>query len=141
MVEAIIPNEFQNSMFPHAFKFAFQMKLLEVITIDGKIKSRVKHFTEKLPIWVKILGEFGERGTLKMGQRMDPKSAPRGQTCRLVGFSKNHGKDSYVMLKLSHPFAKLVTRDVTFLNCKNFPSVDNNYLKPLTMEYKLNTYE
>ena len=98
-----------------AFETATKLDGLIPITIDGVTKTRVEHWSGKLPRYANHLRTWGEAGVVKTKTDTTPKLNDRGEKCMFVGYADNHDGDCYEMLNWSTKRITL-TRDVRWLN-------------------------
>jgi hypothetical protein len=68
------------------------------IPLDGILATRWNHFTKGTePAFARHLRTWGEAGIIKLKDDSTGKLADRGTTCMLVGYSLDHGRDTYLM--------------------------------------------
>ena len=114
MHRANIPSQHRLKVWHKAASVATKMDGLTVIEIDGVKKTRVEHWSGKLPGYAHYLRTWGEAGVVKVKRTGTPKVADRGITCMFVDYADNHAGDCYEMLNLQ-TMRILLTRDVQWL--------------------------
>ena len=114
MIEANVPEEMRYVIQHKAMETAGKLDGLIMKNINGVIKSRVEHWSGKMPSYSKYLREWGEAGVVKTKTNTTPKLADRGVTCMLVGYADNHTGDCYEMLNWKTKRI-MTTRDVLWL--------------------------
>jgi hypothetical protein len=114
MIEANLPEEKCYIIQYKAMETAAKLDGLIVKDLNGSIKSRVEHWSGRMPTYVRYLREWGEAGVVKIKKNSTPKLADRGITCMLVGYADYHTGDCYKMLNWKTKRI-LVTRDVLWL--------------------------
>jgi hypothetical protein len=98
MNHANIPLKWRFKLFAKAFKTdATLLDGLRVITLDGVIDTRYKHWCGTNPKFVEHLCTWGEVGTVNLKEIGTPKIADRGIQCMMVGYSTDHTSDCYEM--------------------------------------------
>ncbi len=66
---------------------------LNIVEIDGVIKTRIEHFGYGLPKFAQYLRTWGKAGTIKTGKV--GKTSNCGATCMLIGYANNREGDCY----------------------------------------------
>jgi hypothetical protein len=122
MNHANVPLKWRFKLFVKAFKTATVLDGLQVITLDGIIDTRYKHWCGTNPKLVEHLCTWGEVRTVNLKEIGTPKIADRGIQCRMVGYSTDHTSDCY---KMWDPVTGGVhkTRDIIWLKRMCFPKV------------------
>ena len=82
-------------------------------TINCITKTRVEHWSDKLPIWAKSLRTWGEAGVATVKTKTTPKLKNRGITSIFVGYTANHAEGVYWIWNPSTGRV-LTSRDVTW---------------------------
>jgi hypothetical protein len=95
---------------------------LTVVTIDGVMAMKIKHFADKIPDFVKHLKTFGEAGVVTIAGSVKSKVNMRGILCMMGGYCTDRAGDCY---RMYDPINNNIyeTRDVLWLNRMYF---DNN---------------
>jgi Integrase core domain. len=114
MHRANLPLAHQYKLCKEAFKTATLLDGLTVIILDGVAKTRVEHWSGKLPKFAMHLRTWGEAGTVTLKNTRSPKLADRGVQCMFVGYALNHEGDCY---RMWDPLTNRVhiTRDIIWL--------------------------
>lgn len=122
MAAGHVPEEIRNKGVWHeAIKTATNLDALAAITINNQTKTRIEHWSGKLPAYASHLKTWGEAGTVKIKDKMTTKIEDRGITCMFVGYAKQHSGDCYHMLNLT-TMGIHETRDIIWLHHFDFPS-------------------
>jgi hypothetical protein len=95
MNHANVPLNWRFKRFAKAFKTATLLDGLRVITLDGVIDTRYKHWCGTNPKFIKHLCTWGEVGTVNLKEIRTPKIADQGIQCMMVGYSTDHTSDCY----------------------------------------------
>jgi hypothetical protein len=92
---------------------------LTVVTIDGAMAMKIKHFSNSIPAFVKHLRTFGEAGVVTIVGTIKKKVDMRGLLCLMGGYCTDRAGNCY---KMYDPINNNVyfTRDVLWLNKMNF---------------------
>ena len=118
MSAANLPIEERYKLFGEAFKTATHTDALASVTIGGVTKTRVEHWSGKLPRYANHLCTFGEAGTVNMKMKGISKLADRGTAMMFVGYSMEHKGGVYMMYN-PKTHRLIVTRDIIWM-CKMY---------------------
>ena len=127
MSRANTPSKYKYRMFWLSTETACVLDWLTVVTIDGVMAMKIKHFADKVPDFVKHLRTFGEAGVVTIAGAIKKKVDMRGILCLMGGYCTERAGDCY---KMYDPINNNVylTRDVLWLNRMYFDQageVDN----------------
>ena len=114
MIAANIPYPLRFKLFKEAYACATLLDRLVLVTLDGETKTRVEHWSGKLPNWTKALRTWGEAGVATVNSKTRPKLKNKGITSMFVGYAVNHADGVYRMWNPNTGLL-LVSRDVTWL--------------------------
>jgi hypothetical protein len=112
-------------LFREAFQTATMLDGLMLVTIDDVTKTRVEHWSGKVPSFAENLRTWGEAGTVKIKTTMTPKIADRGIQCMFVGYAPDHAGDVYRMWDRGTNRVH-TTRDVIWLKRMFYERPSNN---------------
>jgi hypothetical protein len=115
MSRANSPKKYRYRMFWLATETACVLDWLTVVTIDGVMAMKIKHFSNSIPAFVKHLQTFGEAGVVTIVGTIKKKVDMRGLLCLMGGYCTDRAGDCY---KMYDPINNNVyfTRDVLWLN-------------------------
>ena len=92
---ANIPQDQRYRLFSECAMTMTKLDWLNIVEIDGVIKTRFVHFGYGLPKFAHYLNTWGEAGTIKNGKV--GKTGNRGATCMFIGYINTHEGDCYRM--------------------------------------------
>ena len=91
-----VQKQYKNVTYPMAYMLLLQLQGLEVIKIDGVLKTRIEHLTGKLPPFTKYrLHVYGEAAVIKIKEEHQPKTDEYGVTVIFACYSANLPGDRY----------------------------------------------
>jgi hypothetical protein len=115
MSRANSPKKYRYRMFWLATETACVLDWLTVVTINGVMAMKIKHFSNSIPAFVKHLRTFGEAGVVTIAGTIKKKVDMRGLLCLMGGYCTDWAGDCYKMHNLINNNV-CFTRDVLWLN-------------------------
>ena len=74
-----------------------ELDWLTVVTIDGDMGIKIKHFDDKIPDFINTLKTFGESGVFTIAGIVKSKVNMQGILCLMGGYCTDRDSDCYVM--------------------------------------------
>jgi hypothetical protein len=100
MSRANSPKKYRYRMFWLAMETACVLDWLTVVTIDGVMAMKIKHFSNFIPAFVNHLRTFGEAGIVAIVGTIKKKVDMRGLLCLMGGYCTDRAGDCYKMYDL-----------------------------------------
>jgi hypothetical protein len=115
MSRANSPKKYHYRMFWLATETACVLDWLTLVTINGVMATKIKHFSNSIPVFVNHLQTFGEAGVVTIAGTIKKKVDMRGLLCLMGGYCTDRAGDCY---KMYDPINNNVyfTRGVLWLN-------------------------
>jgi hypothetical protein len=87
------PKKYRYCMFWLATETACVLDWLIVVTINGVMAMKIKHFSNSIPVFVKYLRTFGEAGVVTIAGTIKKKVDMQGILCLMGGYCTNWAGD------------------------------------------------
>jgi hypothetical protein len=115
MSRANSPKKYRYRMFWLVAETGCVLDWLTVVTINGVMAMKIKHFSNSIPAFVKHLRTFGKAGAVTIAGTIKKKVDIHGLLCLMGGYCTDRAGDCY---KMYDPINSNVyfTRDVLWLN-------------------------
>jgi hypothetical protein len=98
VIEVNLPEVKRYILQHKAMKTAAKIYGLIIKELNGSIKSRIRHWSNRITSYLNYLRDWGEAGVVKIGTNTTTKLAEGGMTRMLLGYADNHTWDCYEML-------------------------------------------